>query len=318
MIPSPGSGAIRCLPKTQQYFLMGEKMNAIDTLRSTLSSLQNLKGQVGTSISSAGISSGKFDTQLKAAADAIENAIKNISTPESPAAASESSAASTTTVNTLAATDMVAIESAKTSTATKVAVKDATPAAVIAPINPLHPPYRVYDPSNPSAFAEKSNPDGGPNLLAADLMFNPDPRPNPPVAPASMGGEAITAKQISEYDSAVADNNRWNQKNIQIRTQTLLKSPYAAFIGYQGPNAAAAADPYFTSRMSPVSEVQGPTAIGNSAKSTAPTPALAMMSSNDGQKAVKSSLESTAVAVQALLDTITQSKQQSAGSVQGK
>ncbi|MFZ6745643.1 hypothetical protein ACO0LC_20670 [Undibacterium sp. JH2W] len=128
----------------------------------------------------------------------------------------------------------------------------AAPTSTIAAINTTHPAYRVYDPSNPAAFAEANNPGGGPNLLAADLVFNPDPRPDSVRSlkrPTAEIGSAEWGTQLKNYEVAYEklskDNNDWNQKNITIRNQTLLASPYAAFVGTQGVNQAALTDPYY-------------------------------------------------------------------------
>jgi|GEM_PF-1665108 len=138
------------------------------------------------------------------------------------------------------------------------------PAPTIAPVNTTHPPYRVYDPTNPSAFVEPSNPGGGPNLLAANLVFNPDPRPDSVHSlkyPVAVAGTVDRGEQLKNYEIAYeklcAENNVWNQKNIEIRNQTLLASPYAAFANSKGINLAAQADPYYLAHLADPTKVPG-------------------------------------------------------------
>lgn len=109
--------------------------------------------------------------------------------------------------------------------------------------NAQTPNVRVYDPKNPQTFADPKNPTAGPNLLAADLVFNPDPMPVVPPAPANIYRPDF-AKDQKAYDEAIAERAKWIQKNIEIRNQTLLNSPYKDFATVGGYNAAAAADPY--------------------------------------------------------------------------
>ncbi|MFZ6875336.1 hypothetical protein ACO0LF_24985 [Undibacterium sp. Di27W] len=140
----------------------------------------------------------------------------------------------------------------------------AVPTSTIAAVNTTHPAYRVYDPSNPAAFAEPNNPGGGPNLLAANLVFNPDPRPDSVHSlkrPTAEIGSAEWGTQLKNYEVAYEklskDNNDWNQKNITIRNQTLLASPYAAFAGTQGVNQAALSDPYYLAYKADPSKAPG-------------------------------------------------------------
>ncbi|MFZ6768395.1 hypothetical protein ACO0LM_15130 [Undibacterium sp. Di26W] len=199
--------------------------------------------------------------QIQATLAALQQQLQNKITPAPARAASATSdavssvAASSTAAasTTAAATTVTAATAATNAASTSAKATAATPpaAAPAAAINTTHAPYRVYDPTNPSAFVEASNPGGGPNLLASDLVFNPDPRPDSPLSvalPTAAYGSAAWTVQIQAYETAYeklgADNAVWNQKNMEMRKQTLLASPYAAFAGYQGPNAAAAADPY--------------------------------------------------------------------------
>jgi len=190
-----------------------------------------------------------------AASDAVSSVAPSSSVAADAAAtvANTTTAAATTTAattGTVAAATSAASASA-TATATATAATPPAPAPASAAINTTHAPYRVYDPTNPSAFVEPTNPGGGPNLLASDLVFNPDPRPDSPLSvalPTAAYGSAEWKDQMltykASYEKLGADNAAWNQKNMELRKQTLLASPYAAFAGYQGQNAAAAADPY--------------------------------------------------------------------------
>ncbi|BBB70271.1 hypothetical protein UNDYM_6018 (plasmid) [Undibacterium sp. YM2] len=45
---------------------------------------------------------------------------------------------------------------------------------------------RVYDPKNLQAFTASRNPTAGPNILASDLVFNPDPMPVVPASPSDI------------------------------------------------------------------------------------------------------------------------------------
>ncbi|MFZ6680486.1 hypothetical protein [Undibacterium sp. Tian12W] len=137
------------------------------------------------------------------------------------------------------------------------ATPPAAPATTIAAVNPTHAAYRVYDPANPSAFVSPSNPGGGPNLLAADLVFNTDPRPdsvNSIKRPTAEQGSAEWGDQLKNYEVAYEklskENNDWNQKNMKMRNQTLAASPYAAFVTTTGAvNLAAQTDPFYQAML---------------------------------------------------------------------
>ncbi|MFZ6735229.1 hypothetical protein ACO0LG_25140 [Undibacterium sp. Ji42W] len=141
----------------------------------------------------------------------------------------------------------------------------AAPTTTIAAVNPTHAAYRVYDPANPSAFASPSNPGGGPNLLAADLIFNTDPRPdsvNSIKRPTAEQGTAEWGDQLKNYEVTYEklskDNTDWNQKNIQMRNQTLAASPYAAFVTTSGGvNLAAQTDPYYLAALADPTRAPG-------------------------------------------------------------
>lgn len=176
-----------------------------------------------------------------------------------PIATAASAATSSTTSSTaLASVSDTAASSKTTATAsTPAATPPAAPTTTIAAVNPTHAAYRVYDPANPSAFVMASNPGGGPNLLAADLVFNTDPRPdsvNSIKRPTAEQGTAEWGEQLKNYEVAYEklskENNVWNQKNIQMRNQTLAASPYAAFVTTTGGvNLAAQTDPFYLASL---------------------------------------------------------------------
>jgi hypothetical protein len=199
----------------------------------------------------------QIQATLSALQDQLQSKLAGPLAAATAAAASGVSAgntASTSTTVTAPPPVSTAVTASAATGNTKVAAVPpaaAPTATTIAAVNTTHAPYRVYDPSNPSAFVEASNPGGGPNLLASDLVFNPAPRPDSPHSvplPTAAYGSAEWKQQSqtyqATYEKLCADNNDWNQKNIQLRTQTLLASPYAAFAGFQGANPAAASDPY--------------------------------------------------------------------------
>lgn len=168
-------------------------------------------------------------------------ATTNATTAIAAAASTTAAAVSAATATTTTATNAVTTAATTTTTAVKAAAAAAAPPAAapsttIAAVNTTHPAYRVYDPGNPFAFVEPSNPGGGPNLLASDLVFNTDPRPdslNSLKTPTGAYGSAEWTDQIKSYQAAYEnlsnDNAVWNQKNMEMRNQILLASPYAAF-----------------------------------------------------------------------------------------
>jgi len=221
------------------------KAELVSSLKEKSSTLLNGNGYATDLVSQIQASWAALGEQLQAPQSAPAPVIAPVAsaTVTSTATAANSSVAAT---NATTVAPVVA-SAAKAPAATPPV---AAPATSIATVNTTHPPYRVYDPANPSAFAEPTNPGAGPNLLAADLVFNPDPRPDSvhslkyPVA----GGTADRGEQLKNYEIAYeklsSENNAWNQKNIAIRTQTLLNSPYAAFANVKGVNLAAQSDPY--------------------------------------------------------------------------
>jgi hypothetical protein len=100
---------------------------------------------------------------------------------------------------------------------------------------------RLYDPQNPQNFIVPGNPTAGPNLLAADLIFNPAPRPPAPVAPVDIT-RADIQEQIAAYNAAVEANNVWNQENIRLRNIAIYNSPYRAFVS-SAPNTTSSNSP---------------------------------------------------------------------------
>jgi len=191
--------------------------------------------------------------QLQAPPPAVAPApvLNNTVTAVAAASATSASAAAVSSVSATAA-------SSKTTAAanTPAATPPAAPTTTIAAVNTTHPAYRVYDPANPAAFASPSNPGGGPNLLAADLVFNTDPRPdsvNSIKRPTAEQGSAEWGEQLKNYEVAYEklskENNVWNQKNMQMRNDALAASPYAAFVTRAGVNQAALSDPYYQAYM---------------------------------------------------------------------
>ncbi|MFZ6779424.1 hypothetical protein ACO0LD_21545 [Undibacterium sp. Ji83W] len=175
--------------------------------------------------------------------------------PLAPVAPAASAATGSTTVASVS--DTTASSKTTVAASTPAATPPAAPTTTIAAVNPTHAAYRVYDPANPSAFAMASNPGGGPNLLAADLVFNTDPRPdsvNSIKRPTAEQGTAEWGDQLKNYEVAYEklskDNNDWNQKNIKMRNQTLAASPYAAFVTTSGGvNLAAQTDPFYLASL---------------------------------------------------------------------
>ncbi|MFZ6760133.1 hypothetical protein ACO0K9_23270 [Undibacterium sp. Ji50W] len=245
------SDAENSVDKFKAAFQAAVKPETKDTVVSTLKEAVS-----GDSNGTASDLAGQIQATLAALQQQLQNKItpapaaSTTSDAVSSVAASSTAAASTTaaTTTTTAATSAASASATATAATPPAAAPVAT---TVAAINTTHAPYRVYDPANPSAFVEASNPGGGPNLLASDLVFNPDPRPDSPLSvalPTAAYGSAAWKVQIQAYETTYeklgADNAVWNQKNMEMRKQTLLASPYAAFAGYQGPNAAAATDPY--------------------------------------------------------------------------
>ncbi|MFZ6722235.1 hypothetical protein [Undibacterium sp. Ji49W] len=238
--------------------------NSTSSTSSTSSAASDLAGQIQATLAALQQQlQNKITPAPTPAASATSDAVSSVaaSTVTAATAATATTAAAATTTSTTnttnaanattAATAVAAATSAASESTTATAATPPAPAPAIAAVNATHTPYRVYDPTNPSAFVEPTNPGGGPNLLASDLVFNPDPRPNSPLSvalPTAAYGSAEWKDQIQTYKATYeklgADNAAWNQKNMELRKQTLLASPYAAFAGHQGQNAAAAADPY--------------------------------------------------------------------------
>lgn len=230
------------------------KAELVSSLKEKSSTLLNGNGYATDLVSQIQASWAALGEQLQAP----QSAPAPVIAPPVSAAATSTATMASSIATTSAAASVNAVASAST-TAPVVASAAKAPAATppvaapatsIAPVNTTHPPYRVYDPANPSAFAEPTNPGAGPNLLAADLVFNPDPRPDSvhslkfPVATGTADrGEQLKNYEIA-YEKLSSENNAWNQKNIAIRSQTLLNSPYAAFANVKGVNLAAQSDPY--------------------------------------------------------------------------
>ncbi|BBB63689.1 hypothetical protein UNDKW_5416 [Undibacterium sp. KW1] len=185
---------------------------------------------------------------------------------QAPPPAVPPTAASTVAAVTGASASSTAVASVSDATASSkttaaaskpAATPPAAPTTNIAAVNPTHAAYRVYDPANPSAFVSPSNPGGGPNLLAADLVFNTDPRPdsvNSIKRPTAAQGSAEWGDQLKNYEVAYEklskENNDWNQKNMKMRNQTLAASPYAAFVTTTGAvNLAAQTDPFYQAML---------------------------------------------------------------------
>ncbi|MBI3729696.1 MAG: hypothetical protein HY254_15365 [Burkholderiales bacterium] len=216
----------------------------------------------------AGLSTDTQTTDLAAQIQATLATLREQLQAPQPAAVPVAAAAPIAPVapTTSAATSSAAVASVSDTTAsskttvivsTPAATPPAAPTTTIAAVNPTHAAYRVYDPTNPSAFAMASNPGGGPNLLAADLVFNTDPRPdsvNSIKRPTAEQGTAEWGDQLKNYEVAYEklskDNNDWNQKNIKMRNQTLAASPYAAFVTTSGGvNLAAQTDPFYLASL---------------------------------------------------------------------
>ena len=198
-----------------------------DQIQATLTSLQQqLQALQASSVSATSASTNAAAASTSSASSA-DTQVASVS------GAAAASATTVAAVNTTTAASTAATTTAVTAAAAPPA---AAPATTIAAVNPTHPPYRVYDPSNPSAFVMPNNPGGGPNLLASDLVFNTDPRPdslNSLKGPTAAYGTAEWNEQIktsqAAYEKLSNDNAAWNQKNMEMRNQILLASPYAAF-----------------------------------------------------------------------------------------
>ncbi len=100
---------------------------------------------------------------------------------------------------------------------------------------------RLYDPQNPQNYVVPGNATAGPNLLAADLIFNPAPRPPAPVAPVDITRSDIQ-DQITAYNAAVEANNVWNQENIRLRNIAIYNSSQRAFVS-SAPNITSSNSP---------------------------------------------------------------------------
>ncbi|MDE2429001.1 MAG: hypothetical protein KGM99_09755, partial [Burkholderiales bacterium] len=249
-------------------------MSSMNILASLISDVQGLQKRLQTSVTKVENNAQKFAAELQSASAMATppalDAASVVAQSQGTTSANGLSAALTSGLDSKIQSQIQSLSdqaqsvsdvaSLVTPTAVAANVQTVAPAPASAPstatssiaaINTTHPPYRVYDPSNPSAFVEKSNPGGGPNLLASDLVFNPDPRPDSPLSvplPTAAYGSTEWRAQSqtyqTNYEKLCADNAVWNQKNMDIRAQTLLASPYAAFAGYQGPNLSTTVDAY--------------------------------------------------------------------------
>lgn len=297
--------------------------SSIETLRSSIADIKALQDRLSSMASDSDDKLDEFKSTLNSVLKAAEAALNPTMPSESkPVAETTSGNTSSTHVGNTSASPLVEVASAP---ASSVEVKTMTDSSGQV--------WRVFDPGNPSAFVEPSNPGGGPNYFAPDLVFNPDPMPPSPVAPSSVDGKGIPPEQIKAYEEAQQALIAWNEKNWQIKDQILQQTAYAPYLGYRGPKPAPTISDVQAGKPASVSALAGAGAgatvdstnvAANNANSaigdvpvTPPAQQAPPSSSPTAAKATTATtatsdafdpVQATAESVQAMLDMLTESR----------